>query len=82
MRRPYSLILRSKQSNGYDDAFMTACADELLVNADDLRHADYWIAETGTLSGYVRLNVCVDTGQIGAFFVNPDQKRQGIGRAL
>lgn len=66
---------------------MTACADELRVNADDLRHADYWIAETGTLPGYVRLNVSddtgqIDTGQIGAFFVDPDQKRQGIGRAL
>ena len=31
------LSIRSKQSNGYDDAFMDACRDELAVTPERLR---------------------------------------------
>ena len=39
-----ALILASKRSNGYDDAFMAACADELSVSEDDILTNQIWVA--------------------------------------
>lgn len=45
------LAMRSKQSNGYDDAFMAACRDELTVTTESLRKAEHWVADNGTVCG-------------------------------
>ncbi|QUJ75900.1 GNAT family N-acetyltransferase [Sulfitobacter albidus] len=78
------LIYRSKHSNGYDDAFMAACAHELRVTPARLIASTYWLAERGgTPLGCAALRPHTDTvGEVHAFFIDPDHKRQGIGRLL
>jgi ribosomal protein S18 acetylase RimI-like enzyme len=78
------LAMASKQSNGYDDAFMTACADELRVTSASLDAYEYWVADSGTPCGFVSLEVDPDglTGMIGSFFIAPGWQRRGIGRLL
>lgn len=45
------LAMRSKQSNGYDAAFMAACRDELTVTAARFSEGEYWVAESNELCG-------------------------------
>ena len=74
------LVVASKASNGYDAAFMAACAAELAVTEADLARLDFWLAEeSGAPLGCVGLGA---EGRIHSFFVDPDHKRRGIGRAL
>ncbi|MGJ8626208.1 MAG: GNAT family N-acetyltransferase [Sulfitobacter sp.] len=80
-----ALTLASKRSNGYDDAFMAACVDELSVSREDIARDRYWVAQDGdTLRGCVCLavNTEAQTGVIESFFIDPHSKRQGIGRLL
>ncbi len=79
-----ALCLRSKQSNGYDDAFMAACRDELTVTAADLATGEYWVAEAGTVCGCACLLAEANSsaGEVHAFFIDPEWKRQGVGRRL
>ncbi|MDP6876881.1 MAG: GNAT family N-acetyltransferase [Alphaproteobacteria bacterium] len=79
-----ALFFRSKQSNGYDDAFMAACREELTVTADDLKAGEYWIAETHEVCGCACLLPDPDrpTGEVHAFFIDPNHQRQGVGRLL
>ena len=78
------LSLRSKASNGYDEAFMAACREELTVTAADLLVGEYWVADARELRGCACLapDSGAPTGEIHAFFVDPESKRQGIGRLL
>ena len=78
------LVLQSKQSNGYDDAFMAACADELRVTPNQIAHGHFWLAEDGDPLGCVNLvlNSAKHEGQVESFFIAPEAKRKGIGRAL
>lgn len=81
------LSLRSKQSNGYDDAFMAACVEELTVTPERLAEGEYWIAEMGddgAMCGCVCLlpDPATRTGEVHAFFIEPAFKRKGIGRVL
>lgn len=71
------LIFRSKRSNGYDDAFMDACRTELTVSKADLA-GDFWVAEQNGILGCA----CLKNGEVITFFVAPESKRQGVGRAL
>lgn len=73
------IAFRSKQSNGYSDAFMEACRDELRVTEESLEVAMYWVAEREAICGLVALT---QAGEVHAFFIDPDLKRQGIGRKL
>ena len=78
------LSMRSKQSNGYDDAFMAACRDELTVTKESLLKGEYWVAVAETVCGVVGLS-CDETGnsgEVSAFFIDPEWKRKGIGRLL
>ena len=77
-----ALVLASKQSNGYDDAFMAACADELSVTPQDIADQEIWVAEQTEPMGCVALIREVTIGTISTFFIHPDHKRKGIGRAL
>ena len=80
------LCMRSKQSNGYDDAFMALCVEELRVTETRLRDEIFMVseAEGGGICGCVSLNIEEDgtTGEVKTFFVDPDWKRQGVGRQL
>ncbi|WP_434050938.1 MAG: GNAT family N-acetyltransferase [Roseibium sp.] len=79
------LCLRSKQSNGYDDAFMDACVDELRVRESWISDDDFWVAEApdGSLAGCIRLSSGeTDGGELETCFVAPDYKGKGVGRAL
>lgn len=78
------LVIRSKQSNGYDDAFMAACRDELSITADQFEARAFWVAEDDGLCGVVGLTADrgSPSGEVCSFFVDPDCKRKGVGRLL
>jgi GNAT superfamily N-acetyltransferase len=86
------LSLRSKQSNGYDEAFMQACQDELSVSDSDLQAGEWWVAEAcdeRQYAGCADIVGCVclvsgenSCGEVSAFFVDPEWQRRGIGRQL
>lgn len=80
-----ALVFASKQSNGYDDAFMASCAEELRISEEDLRKGDIWVAVVaGKPAACARLQ-STDTSrlaEVSSFFVHPDFKRQGVGRHL
>ncbi len=78
------LALRSKASNGYDEAFMAACVEELTVDAEALAAGEVWLAETeaGEPLGFFDLRVDAKLADAEAFFIEPSAKRRGIGRLL
>lgn len=79
-----ALSMRAKQSNGYDDAFMARCRDELAVTATRLAADEYWVAESDRVCGCASLSVRPDgkTAQIHSFFVEPDFHGMGVGKML
>ncbi len=79
-----SLAMISKQSNGYDDAFMAACADELRVTQELLKQHDYWVADTHAPCGFICLIVEQGTtsGEDDSLFIHPDFQGMGVGRKL
>ncbi len=78
------LSLKSKGSNGYDDAFMAACREELTVTDQRLAEGEYWVAESGGLRGCACLLAEPDSrsGEVHAFFIDPDWQRRGVGRLI
>jgi GNAT superfamily N-acetyltransferase len=81
------MIFRSKQSNGYDDAFMAACRDELTVSPANLQSKLWWVAVDPTSRaprGCVCLipNETTSIAEVSDFFIDPMYQRQGIGKQL
>jgi GNAT superfamily N-acetyltransferase len=78
------LSMRSKRSNGYDDAFMEACREELTVTPSRMAEGEYWAAETDVICGCACLveNVEGDSGEVHAFFIDPAFQGRGVGRML
>lgn len=78
------LCVRSKQSNGYDDAFMEACRAELTVTENHMMQGEYWVAENDRVCGCICLgmNKMKSVGEVHAFFIEPDCRRMGIGKML
>ena len=78
------ISMRSKQSAGYDDAFMEACREELKIHPEDIEHKHYWVAETKQVCGVIGLDLEPngDTAEVSSFFIDPAFKRQGIGRLM
>lgn len=80
------LCMRSKQSNGYDDAFMAACVEEMKVRESWVLEDDFWVVEDadGSLAGCIRLEVDQPeaSGELAACFVEPDYQGKGVGRLL
>ncbi len=77
--------IRAKQSNGYDDAFMAACRDELTVTVAHLCQGEYWVAfEDDLIIGCASL--CPDkdqrSGEVHSFFIDPDHQGRGVGRMI
>lgn len=78
------LSLRSKRSNGYDEEFMAACREELTVTDERLAEGEYWVAESDIVCGCACLLADPDSrsGEVHAFFIDPEWQRKGIGRLL
>jgi len=78
------LSMRSKRSNGYDDLFMEACREELTVTDERMKAGEYWVAEADIICGCVCLapDVTEKSGEIHAYFIDPNWQRRGIGRLL
>jgi N-acetylglutamate synthase-like GNAT family acetyltransferase len=80
------LCMRSKQSNGYDDAFMTACADELRVHDSWFIEDNFWLAESGDgqIVGCIRLSMEKHggIGELETCFVDPNWQGKQVGRKL
>ena len=78
------LSMRSKQSNGYDDAFMNACREELTVTEERMTGGEYWVADSEEICGCVCLgtNDIAHSGEVHAFFIEPKWQRKGIGKLL
>ncbi len=75
--------MRSKCSNGYDDAFMESCREELAVTAARMWEGEYWVAEDDRVCGLVCLKALDDeAGEVHAFFIDPGYQRRGVGRQL
>lgn len=79
-----ALALRSKASNGYDEAFMRACEAELTYTPATIAAGDTWVAEgmDGRLLGFFDLRANGEAADVFAMFVEPAAKRMGVGRAL
>jgi len=78
------LIMRSKQSNGYDDDFMEACREKLEVTPEQLNESEFLVAEKDKLCGCACLSVDKNSNsaEVASFFIDPDYKRQGVGQLL
>lgn len=78
------LCMRSKRSNGYDDAFMALCTEELRVQDLWITEDDFWIAEAldGRVVGCIRLSSEGGIGELETCFVDPDWKGKGVGKRL
>ncbi|MFQ6549608.1 GNAT family N-acetyltransferase [Aestuariibius sp. 2305UL40-4] len=75
------LCLRSKAHWGYDDAFMTACRDELTVTEADL--PGITLLENGASPiAMVQLTLDGDTADLARLYVAPEAMGQGAGRRL
>lgn len=80
-----ALAMISKRSNGYDDAFMAACADELRVTPALIAAHDYRVAaDDGGPCGFACLKTAPDgnAGEVASLFVHPERQGRGIGRRL
>jgi len=78
------LCFRSKQSNGYDQAFMEACRDELTYCEGDLINMCFWVAEANRILGCAALGAGqgARNSEVRSFFIDPACQRQGVGKKL
>ncbi len=79
-----ALCLRSKASNGYDAAFMAACAAELTVTPGEIAEGLFWVAGDAPPLGCAQLILDArgGAGEVARVFVDPECQGRGIGRAL
>ena len=80
--RATSVCLRSKAFWGYDDAFMTACREELTLTPDDLDDLVLVACSGGQIIGVVQIAPTDDILEIEKLFVDPSAMRLGLGRRL
>ncbi len=72
------LCLRSKAVWGYDDAFMTACRNELTLRPDDLQTSHFQVAERAAIAvGLVQIKVVGRDAELMKLFVEPALFRCG-----
>jgi len=73
-----ALAFASKACWGYDDAFMEACREELMIRPVDLEHAKVRVAVATTIVGFHG----IDGDELRWMFVAPAATGRGIGAAL
>lgn len=77
------LVLRSKAMWGYDDRFLAAVRDELVITPDACATGSIQVAQDGErIAGLAEVEVDGDTAELAKLFVAPDAMRSGIGRLL
>ncbi|MEU6310985.1 GNAT family N-acetyltransferase [Streptomyces sp. NPDC047014] len=78
------LVMRSKAHWGYDDAFLAACAPELLIRPGEVTARRIVVAEDarGQVLGLASLEGTAPTAQLGLLFVEPSAIGRGVGRLL
>ncbi len=73
------LAVSSKRVWGYDDDFIAATQDDLIVTLGHIENNDCFVAEQDSeIVGFYT----VSDGDLDHFFVTPNRLRQGIGRTL
>ncbi|OQD57333.1 hypothetical protein BM536_004965 [Streptomyces phaeoluteigriseus] len=78
-----ALALRSKAHWGYDDAYLAACADELLLRPADMADRRVRVAEAGgRILGMATLDGGPPRAELGMLFVDPPSIGRGVGRLL
>lgn len=80
-----ALARRSKAYWGYDEAFMSACRDELTLAEGEITVRRTVVAEdagTGRPSGFRTLEGVPPHGELGMLFVDPAAIGRGVGRLL
>jgi GNAT superfamily N-acetyltransferase len=77
------LAVRSKGHWGYDEAFLSACRNELTVNPSDCEGLRVMVAaEDDSVLGFYQLVGRSPTGELAALFVDPVAIGRGIGGQL
>ena len=77
------LCLRSKAVWGYDDAFMTACRNELTLRPDELQSTHLQVAERDSaVAGLAQVKVTGTDADLLKLFVEPALLGSGVGRLL
>ena len=80
------LCVRSKASWGYDKVFMALARGVLQVGAEQIAAGDVWVATAAdrSVAGVVALGPAEqpNTLDLDKLFVEPQQIRTGVGRAL
>lgn len=77
------LAIRSKRTWGYDDAFMHAIMDDMVVRADYLQNDYAIVAEDGnTVVGYSILQVTDGEAYLRDLFIEPQFMNQRVGALL
>lgn len=79
------VAIRSKQSNGYNEALMDEWQDELTITVAHLCQGEYWVALDGEqIIGCASLYPDKDlqSGKVCSFFIDPDHQGRGIGRLM
>lgn len=78
-----ALMLRSKRSWGYSDAFMELVAEDMTLTAADIEADHVEVAESGgMLVAMSRLQRRADHSWLQDLFVDPDHMGRGLGRRL
>jgi GNAT superfamily N-acetyltransferase len=77
------LCLRSKAVWGYDEAFMSACRNELTLHPDDLQTSYFQVADRDALAvGLAQIKVVGLDADLAKLFVEPALIGAGVGRLL
>ncbi|MEL6737105.1 MAG: GNAT family N-acetyltransferase [Pseudomonadota bacterium] len=78
------LIFRAKAAIGYDDAFMEAVREDMVITREDIEGRELWVAEREAVLGCGSLALLPDgvSGEIKTMFIEPGVKRGGIGTLL
>ena len=76
------LAFRSKAHWGYDEAFMSACREELTVTPAGIARCPTFVYDDGSLCGFYQLSITGEEADIALFFVDPPMIGRGIGQAL
>jgi GNAT superfamily N-acetyltransferase len=80
-----ALAYRAKASHGYDEAFMTACREEMAIKVSTLSERDVWVAECdgNGIVGFFGLWPSDDgVAEVDPLYVEPRVHGLGVGRAL
>ncbi len=77
------LAVRSKGHWGYDDAFLSACREELRVDPSDCDGTHVVVADTrGSLVGFAQYGGSPPEGDLSKLFLEPYAIGTGVGGSL